>query len=707
MDRPALAGGALVAQEQAMTPLPPPDTPPARHTALLVGSVSEPEVELSFGYGDLHPETGEPLRLWVKSLPDRRWDQARKLWTVSVGGLEPGTLRRAGFDVAHPAGTPAQRSEMTTAKASPCFPSSLSSPTSPSRFVVPDWFGLALDPYQRTGAERVAAGRFLLADAMGLGKTRTALAVAAGLSSRRTLILCPPVVVTHWQRETAMSGLVEHAGAEADPCTHPDAATDAADLAQAGAEERKIPAPAGANLAPPTTRSPASVDATSMHKIIQEASDTPSGRLVVFLSGRKSPGLPDAGVVVVPDTLVAARPALLADLAAWAPEVTIYDEAHRAKTWGSKRSRAARSLAAATSGPVIAATGTPMFANPLELIPLLDMTGHLGPVFGGRAAFTARYLRMNRYRAFVPVKAQLPELRVKLEQHVWVRRNKANVLTDLPPKSRRALYVDVDRTAFDAAHAQVSDVIDNWLAEFHQGQGCVPTRSEMLEWCFGQLGLVSSLRRAAGLCKIGPAVSYITDWVTSNTAEDPESGLARCTRPLVVWTHHRLVTEAMAKAVPEALVSAGLGRAAVIAGGTPQVERTAIVDAFQAGEIPVLVGSISAAGIGITLTRSSDVLFVETSYTPAEISQAEDRCHRRGQSNHVIVTTMLSPDTLDEQIQAVLDRKAEVLDAVMAGGDHHVAVAGEEGSTAARLLGDIVAGRLARGTWKRHGRRAA
>ncbi len=151
----------------------------------------------------------------------------------------------------------------------------------------------------------------------------------------------------------------------------------------------------------------------------------------------------------------------------------------------------------------------------------------------------------------------------------------------------------------------------------------------------------------------------------------------------------------------------------MIAGGTPTDQRSRIVDAFQAGKIPVLVGSITAAGVGITLTRSSDVLFTETDWTPGVVSQAEDRCHRKGQQNHVIVTTIVAPGTLDEPIQTVLAHKARVLDAVMPGDDHHVEVMneGQRGSdhwaTAASLLAGIVRELIASEAWKKQPHRAA
>ena len=223
---------------------------------------------------------------------------------------------------------------------------------------------------------------------------------------------------------------------------------------------------------------------------------------------------------------------------------------------------AARTLAGGTVGPVLVSTGTPMFAQPAEMVPLLDMTGQLGQVFGGRAAFVDRYLRLNRYRQLVARPERLPELRAKLDREVWVRRTKADVLRDLPSKSRRALVVDVDRSGFEAAHAEVAAAASRWLADYHAAVQALPSEEEILDWCGENLAYVSSLRRAAGLCKVSAASEYICDWVQANTVVDPDTGAPRCERPLVVWTHHREVTEAMANTVPAALVKAGLGQAA-------------------------------------------------------------------------------------------------------------------------------------------------
>jgi len=71
--------------------------------------------------------------------------------------------------------------------------------------------------------------------------------------------------------------------------------------------------------------------------------------------------------------------------------------------------------------------------------------------------------------------------------------------------------------------------------------------------------------------------------------------------------------------------------------------------------------------VGITLTAASNVLTVELGWAPADHSQAEDRLHRIGQEYPVTSWWLVSANTIDEEIGALLDRKAAVVDAVTDG----------------------------------------
>ena len=76
---------------------------------------------------------------------------------------------------------------------------------------------------------------------------------------------------------------------------------------------------------------------------------------------------------------------------------------------------------------------------------------------------------------------------------------------------------------------------------------------------------------------------------------------------------------------------------------------------------------MKAASQGITLTRASNVAFLELDWTPARHDQAEDRLHRIGQESAVSAWYLLAPNTIDETMAELLERKRSLIDAVTDG----------------------------------------
>ena len=698
--------------------------------ATLCGTIREPEIRLQFDRDAVHAGTGVALIEWVRALPGRRFNPDTRAWHVfTLGSRYRGMLSAAGFTFATeldgitnlarvidplailapgstsqvqiwprligfesasyalPPGAPWQKGKghwLVT-------PADLLTGGQPLRGIefaegllevaqralapravyppaelIPDWFGLDLAPYQVQGALWMTGGTTLLADPPGVGKTRTSLAAAAAVHSRRTLILCPPVVLTHWGREVDASNLAFMASVTA-----------------------------AGGIAPPSGRSGRADAAIVTPPAAQTR--TPMADIVLIRAGRKQPPLPECGVVIVPDTLVSARPALKDELVAWSPEVTIVDEAHRAKTWGSARSVVSIELACAATRMSIAMTGTPVMSNPVEVAPLLAMTGHLGPVFGGWGSFSGRYARRDRFGGFaVPRKSMLIELKDKLDDGIWIRRKRSDVLVDQPPTARHAKYVDVDLADSNRAHLEVTDRIDEYLTESLAGAGALPNlddppvREQVREWVSNNVALITLLRKAAGMAKVPAAAEMIGEWVLAGDTDTEAAGRTVYDRPLVVWTHHREVGQAMADAVSHLPGGAGM-----ILGGTSKEEVSRLIDDFQAGLLPVLVCSITAAGVGITLTRAADDLFVEADYTPALLQQAMARIDRRGQTRPTTHTTLIAAGTLDEHIQSVLVAKERLLNVVMEGGENEASVTAGTAGNAGDLLMDLVVSRLA------------
>ena len=105
---------------------------------------------------------------------------------------------------------------------------------------------------------------------------------------------------------------------------------------------------------------------------------------------------------------------------------------------------------------------------------------------------------------------------------------------------------------------------------------------------------------------------------------------------------------------------------AVINGDTPLADRQAAVDRFQTDPTcRVFIGSITAAGVGITLTASSHVVFAELDWVPGNITQAEDRAHRIGQTGMVLVQHLVLKGSLDATMAQRLVAKQAILDAAL------------------------------------------
>jgi SWI/SNF-related matrix-associated actin-dependent regulator 1 of chromatin subfamily A len=151
-----------------------------------------------------------------------------------------------------------------------------------------------------------------------------------------------------------------------------------------------------------------------------------------------------------------------------------------------------------------------------------------------------------------------------------------------------------------------------------------------------------------GMAKVKDALSYLHDLLADR-------------EKVVVFAHHADVLDAL---------ETGLAQyhPVRICGSTPVNRRSDIAKSFQ--ENPkhrVFLGHLVAAGTGLTLTASSDVVMVEFSWAPGENAQAEDRCHRITQKNCVTIHYLIAENTLDEVVVAVIERKKNNIADLMDG----------------------------------------
>ena len=174
--------------------------------------------------------------------------------------------------------------------------------------------------------------------------------------------------------------------------------------------------------------------------------------------------------------------------------------------------------------------------------------------------------------------------------------------------------------------------------EFDGLQDAVANTSEGADIAFEQM---SEARHMMALAKADAVVEHLVE----------------IDHPVVVMCHHKDVVEKLRSAL------AAAGRTVVtLTGDMGAADRQASVEAFQSGEADVFIGTIGAAGVGITLTRASHVVFAELDWVPGAISQAEDRCHRIGQQSSVLVQHIVVDGSIDARLAETLVSKQAVLD---------------------------------------------
>jgi len=314
------------------------------------------------------------------------------------------------------------------------------------------------------------------------------------------------------------------------------------------------------------------------------------------------------------------------------PKALVLDESHYVKNPRAKRTQAVRRLAESMPPGTLklALTGTPVMNHAEELIAQLRIIGRLDE-FGSGARFTRRFQGAGAEE----------RIHWHLRRSCFVRRSKAEVLPQLPSKRQVAVPVALDN---ERDYRLAEEDVIAWLREQPldlrelDRKVAAALRAE-------RLAQLNALRRLASRGKGNAAMAWIEDFLASD-------------EPLVVFAGHRETQERLVERFPDSLHL--LGRDSMTA-------REAAVQRFQAGESQLLLCATRVAGQGITLTRASNVAFLDLEWTPAVHDQAEDRCHRIGQHDAVTAWYLLAAQTIDETMLELIERKRKVVDAVTDG----------------------------------------
>ena len=477
----------------------------------------------------------------------------------------------------------------------------------------------ALRPFQVEGATwLVRQGRAILGDDMGTGKTLQVLAAAQAAGAWPLLVICPAVVKLNWAKEVF----------------------------------KWLPGRSVSVLG------------------VKRASCVLDGEARAIECGNMN-----ADVVVVNYDIVGKlREALGAK--AWG--AVVCDESHYLKTHNALRTKHVTWLMTGYDKDLKRRTkdavpyrwllsGTPMLNRPIELVSQLTIIDRLQEL-GGFRGFVSEYCdaKHNGFAWDYSGAKNMAALGVAMKR-IMLRRTKAEVLPELPPKSREYLSVGL---ANEAEYRRAEGAVAKWIgechakdAEFMEGlyakaaeaglegedydafmakgiearERSATKRAERAE----ALVRFTALKRLAAKGKLPAVIEWVQDWLESNEG-----------RKLVIFGHHVETVRELA---------AAFGSRA-IEGATSAQDRQAAVDEFQTDpSVRVIVANIQAGGVGITLTAASDVLFVEQHWNPGTHDQAEDRVNRLGQSRACVAYYMIAEGTIDEEIASMIEGKRAIV----------------------------------------------
>ena len=318
-------------------------------------------------------------------------------------------------------------------------------------------------------------------------------------------------------------------------------------------------------------------------------------------------------------------------------DLIIADEAHYLKNAASNRTKIFNDFAMKVPVRWLL-TGTPITNKPIDFYNLLYLCD--SPVASNWVGYVKRYCAGRQFNRkgtkqkywVCSGSSNLEELK-DFSSDVILRRTKSDSI-DLPQKTIKPVYLPLE---FSTSYNAYIDEYEAWIEEM-EAAGEKPTVTDHL----------------TKLIKVRQLLSY--DKI-AHTIEMAEEMLENDQKVIIFSCFTNTIKE----------LQAHFGKKSVtIDGSVSKEKRQQAVESFQNDDkVKVFLGNIVAAGVGLTLTESSVVIFNDLDWTPANHMQAEDRAHRIGQQNQVHIIYPLFADTLDMIMYKALQSKMKIISTIM------------------------------------------
>ncbi|MEW9622801.1 DEAD/DEAH box helicase [Rhodanobacter geophilus] len=326
--------------------------------------------------------------------------------------------------------------------------------------------------------------------------------------------------------------------------------------------------------------------------------------------------------------------------------LTVLDEAQQVK---NPRTQARRALLSLRTRRHVCLTGTPLENHLGELWSQVDLA--VPGLLGDESAFR-RYYR-------VPIEKQRDEecqqrLNRRLAPFI-LRRTKAQVASELPPKTeitRRVVLEGRQRELYEGLRLSLAEELHEVIAQRgiqHSGIVVLDALLKLRQVCCDpRLVKLEAARGVHGSAKFELLMDMLPPLLDEG-------------RKVLLFSQFTGMLKLIANELDRRRIPY-----VTLTGETR--DRATPVQQFQQGDVPLFLLSLKAGGVGLNLTAADTVIHYDPWWNPAAEAQASDRAHRIGQDKPVFVFRLITAGTVEERIEELKARKAELAEAVLEGG---------------------------------------
>ncbi|MFX0183360.1 MAG: DEAD/DEAH box helicase [Candidatus Hodarchaeota archaeon] len=345
-------------------------------------------------------------------------------------------------------------------------------------------------------------------------------------------------------------------------------------------------------------------------------------------------------------------------------DLLIADEVHKCKNNKTLRAKLFYKIKAKKK---VYLTGTPVLNKVGELFHIINS---LDPkTFPNRWRFLHRFTNFyhNGYGYVSEGGKNLDELNRLLRSTIMIRRLKRDVLKELPPKARQIIEIPANGLEnIIEKEQQTLGIYEELLSRLKADLELSKLSDDPEEYRQAVKNLkmasgiafteIARIRHETALAKLPVTIDYIKDLLEEHDK-------------IVIFAHHRDVIQSIFNNFKEIAV--------YLTGECNIQHRQDAIDNFQNNSnIRIFIGSIQAAGVGITLTASNFVLFVEMDWVPSNMEQGIDRLHRIGTINPVLAQYFVLQDSIDAKMAKTIIEKQELIEKAL--GDVEVEIEKDE-----------------------------